>query len=92
MIIEDEATLATNSATNLTRYHYDAHTARSAAEGPAQCQIVQPDLALLALNLPDRYGLELLPLLKPRTAEVIVIVITGQESVRTAVYHSGRRL
>ena len=85
VIIEDETTLATNIATYLRKYNYEAHTASSAREGISCCETVRPEIVLLDLNLPDQNGLDILPQLRQLDPEMTVIIMTASDSVRTAV-------
>jgi len=85
LIIEDEITLAKNIQTYLERHQYDVRTAEMAQAGLELCTTFQPDVVLLDLHLPDRHGLEVLPLLQQHNPQIVVIIITAHESVRTAV-------
>jgi DNA-binding NtrC family response regulator len=85
LIIEDEITLAKNIQTYLERHQYDVRTAETAQAGLELCTTFQPDVVLLDLHLPDQHGLEVLPLLQQHNPQIVVIIITAHESVRTAV-------
>ncbi|WP_089940949.1 sigma-54-dependent transcriptional regulator [Candidatus Entotheonella palauensis] len=85
VIIEDETTLAANIAVYLEKRGYEVQTAVSAREGLARCDEFRPDVVLLDLTLPDGNGLELLPLLHQQDPGLTVIIVTAQESIRTAV-------
>lgn len=62
--------------------------ANDAAEGLHQLTILQPDVVLLDIRLPDRLGLELLPEIKALDPNVKVLVLTSfddQEYVTAAL-------
>jgi two-component system, NtrC family, response regulator AtoC len=85
LIIEDEATLAKNMQTYLTRHGYEAAVAGTGEAGLAQLDTFRPDCVLLDYQLPRMSGLEVLARLHAQDRQLKVIVITGQGSVDVAV-------
>ncbi len=48
-------------------------------------EIGKYDLVLLDVNLPDTTGIELLPLLRARSTEVAVVMLTSEDGIKTAI-------
>ncbi len=48
-------------------------------------EIGKYDLVLLDVNLPDTTGIELLPLLRARSTEVAVVMLTSEDDIKTAI-------
>ncbi len=60
LIIDDEATLANNIQTYLSRRGYDARAVGSGKHSLATLEEFKPDLVLLDYDLPDIDGLDVL--------------------------------
>ena len=73
LVVDDEAAIRRLLRTALTRAGYRVVEAASAREAWSATQIDKPNAVLLDLGLPDRDGLEIVPLLKSSGAAVIVI-------------------
>lgn len=73
LVVDDEPQIRRLLAAGLARAGYRLVEAGSAREALSAQQIDRPDLVLLDLGLPDRDGLELVPLLKGGGAAVIVV-------------------
>lgn len=73
LVVDDEAPIRRLLGAGLARAGYRLVEAGTAREALSALQIDKPDLVLLDLGLPDRDGLELVPLLKGAGAAVIVI-------------------
>jgi DNA-binding NtrC family response regulator len=85
LIIEDEATIAKNINTYLTRSGFEVRVASSAEDGIRQIDVFRPDAILLDFNLPGMNGLEALGKLKALAPGVHVIMFTGHANVELAV-------
>ena len=81
LIVDDELHIRRLLRASLERAGYAIAEALTARELLSVLPIEQPDLVLLDLGLPDRDGLELLPLL----GAVPVIVVSARESVEEKV-------
>lgn len=81
LIVDDELHIRRLLRASLERAGYAIAEAVTARELLSVLPIEQPDLVLLDLGLPDRDGLELLPLL----GAVPVIVVSARESVEEKV-------
>jgi len=73
LAVDDEAAIRRLLHASLDRAGYRVVEAGTARETIAALQIDKPDLVLLDLGLPDRDGLELIPLIKQAGAAIIVI-------------------
>ena len=78
LIVDDEAAIRRLLKTSLERAGYRLVEAQDAREAMNAVQIDKPDAVLLDLGLPDRDGLELVPLI--RAAGPAVIVISAREA------------
>lgn len=91
LIVEDDGFLNRMLTYNLTADGYSVTSAvnfRTAAEIVRQREF---DLVLLDVNLPDGSGLDLCTLIKPRSPDTIVILLTAndQESDQIRGYEAG---
>ncbi len=73
LVVDDEPAIRRLLATSLTRAGYRIVEAENAREALAALHIDKPDAVLLDLGLPDRDGLELVPLLRAAGTSVIVV-------------------
>jgi len=85
LIIDDEATLAKNIKTHLSRHGYEAQIAASGEEGLAQLDGFRPDVVLLDYQMPGLDGLEVLRRLRAEAPHIKVIMLTGHGGVQVAV-------
>jgi two-component system KDP operon response regulator KdpE len=74
LIVDDEPQIRRLLRNMLERAGYDVVQAADAREAMRGLGIDKPDAILLDLGLPDRDGLELVPLIKAQSAAVILIV------------------
>ena len=79
LVIDDELQIRRLLGNTLARAGYDVVEAATAREALDKAAAETPDAALLDLGLPDRDGLELVPLLKKR-ARMPVIIISAREA------------
>ena len=73
LVVDDEPAIRRLLHTSLARADYRIIEAGSARETLTALQIDKPELVLLDLGLPDRDGLELIPVIKAAGASVIVV-------------------
>lgn len=74
LIIDDEPQIRRLIQAALTRADYDTVEAATAREGMEALRRVRPAITLLDLGLPDRDGLELVPLIKKETDTTLIIL------------------
>ena len=72
LVVDDEAAIRRLLRGTLTRAGYDVVEAADGRAALSALAIDKPDLVLLDLGLPDRDGLELVPLLKRQAALIVV--------------------
>jgi two-component system KDP operon response regulator KdpE len=73
LVVDDEPAIRRLLGASLARAGYPVVEASNAREALAAVQIDKPEAVLLDLGLPDRDGLELVPLIKAAGAAVIVV-------------------
>ena len=73
LVVDDEPAIRRLLHAGLTRAHYRVVEAASGRETLSAIQIDKPEVVLLDLGLPDRDGLELIPIIKSAGAAVIVV-------------------
>ncbi len=73
LVVDDEAAIRRLLGNSLTRAGYRVAEAESGRAALSAIQIDKPDAVLLDLGLPDRDGLELVPLIKAAGTAVLVI-------------------
>ena len=74
LVVEDDPQIAALLARTLTRSGYAVIGAQNARSALSARAIDRPDLILLDLGLPDRDGLELIPLLRGDPATRLIVV------------------
>jgi two-component system KDP operon response regulator KdpE len=83
LIVDDEAAIRRLLRTSLERAGYRLVEAANAREAMSAVQIDKPDAVLLDLGLPDRDGLELVPLIK--AAGPAIVVVSAREATEQKV-------
>lgn len=73
LVVDDEPAIRRLLHAGLTRADYRVVEAGSARDTLSAIQIDKPEVVLLDLGLPDRDGLELIPIIKAAGAAVIVV-------------------
>lgn len=79
LIVDDELHIRRLLRGTLTRASYEVIEAKTGREALELAASAEPDAILLDLGLPDRDGLELVPLLK-RLSKVPLLVVSARES------------
>jgi len=85
LVIDDEQGVRESLALILD---YEGYEVASAADGQQGLELLReehPDLVFLDIKMPQRDGLELLPLLKQEDPSVPVVIISGHGSIGQAV-------
>lgn len=74
LVVDDETHIRRLLRTTLTRASYDVSEAETAAEALETLSREEPDVIILDLGLPDRDGMELVPIVRKRTTATLLIV------------------
>ncbi len=74
LIVDDEPQIRHLLRVTLARAAYEVAEAGSASEALALLKTFAPDVVLLDLGLPDRDGIELIPLIKHQSTAVLLVV------------------
>ncbi|MCX8070391.1 MAG: response regulator, partial [Thermodesulfovibrionales bacterium] len=85
LVVDDESAIRDTLADIITDEGYSVITASSGEEALNIIQENPPDIVLLDIWLTGMDGLEILPLIKERNSETVVIMISGHGNIETAV-------
>jgi len=85
LILDDEESLVKILSKILKQEGHEVFPAYTGAEGIEKQKIIQPDLILLDLNLPDQTGMEVLEQLNKAYNASSVVILTGDGSVDSAI-------
>jgi DNA-binding NtrC family response regulator len=85
LILDDEESLVKILSKTLQQMGHEVFPAHTATEGIEKHQIIQPDMLLLDIHLPDLDGMEVLEKLNQAYNACSVVIITGGGSVDSAV-------
>jgi DNA-binding NtrC family response regulator len=85
VVIDDERPVLLTLESLLKRHGYAVQLAATAAAGLAAIEKTAPELVLQDLGLPDAPGLETLGRIKQKHPDVVVIIITAQDSLSNAI-------
>ncbi|WP_176590811.1 response regulator transcription factor [Sphingobium sp. EM0848] len=84
LIVDDEPHIRKLIQTALVRADYGTVEAGNAREALEKLEAERPDISLLDLGLPDRDGLELVPLFKQRS-DTTLIIVSARDSTEQKV-------
>jgi two-component system KDP operon response regulator KdpE len=84
LVVDDDLSIRALLRGTLARGGYDAIEARSGTEALALARAERPDAVLLDLGLPDRDGLELIPLLR-QTGPAPILIISARDATEQKV-------
>ncbi len=85
LIVDDDASIRETLLGHFSRAGAEATTAASGEDALAQLATADPDLILTDLRMPGMSGLELLAVVRERTPDIDVIIMTAFEDMQTAV-------
>ena len=85
LLIEDEETLAKNTALYMERYGWSVAIAPSAEDALQNIDDVVPDVVLLDFNLPGMDGLAALSRIRERNPRARVVMLTGHANMQLAI-------
>jgi DNA-binding NtrC family response regulator len=85
LVIDDEPNILKTVRTNLELEGYHVEVAGNAGLGLARVAESEIDLVLLDVMMPGESGLELLPKLRVASPETVVVMMSGNATIETAV-------
>ena len=85
LLIEDEETLAKNTALYMERYGWSVAIAPSAEYALQAIDDLVPDVVLLDFNLPGMDGLAALSRIRERNPQARVVMLTGHANIQLAI-------
>ncbi len=85
LVIDDEDIVRTSCSRALTPEGYEVKMARNGFDGLRMIEEEEFDLVLTDLKMPDMDGIEVLGKIKEEWPGIEVIIITGYQTVDTAV-------
>jgi len=85
LVIDDEDIVRTSCRRSLVPEGYEMEMSKNGVEGLKRLEESRFDLVLTDLKMPDMDGIEVLRIIKERWPAVEVIIITGYQTVETAV-------
>lgn len=85
LVVEDDAASRKGLQELLTAWGYDVSAADDGAEALERAAVEPPDVVISDLVMPGLHGMELLAVLNRDYPATVVIVLTGQGSIESAV-------
>jgi DNA-binding response OmpR family regulator len=85
LIVDDEEYILSLFSTVLGSHGYSVTTATTARDALAKIRTASHDLALLDIGLPDMQGTDLLEKMRVSNPDMIIIVVTGNPELETAI-------
>jgi DNA-binding NtrC family response regulator len=86
LVIDDEPNILTTVRRSLELEGYAVEVAANAASGLAKLADNDIDLVLLDVMMPGESGLEVLPKIRSASPETIVVMMSGNATIETAVH------
>lgn len=81
LLVEDDVALAEAVASHLRGKGFAVDPVASLASARAALPVADWDAVLLDLHLPDGDGLSLVPLVRRKSAEILIVVLTARDQV-----------
>jgi DNA-binding NtrC family response regulator len=85
LVVDDEHLIRRSIEQNLKKQGYDVTTAENGEDSLKLVREEQPDLILLDIQMPGLSGLEVLEKVKEIDEEIVVIMVTAQGGLETAI-------
>ncbi|RPI36295.1 MAG: sigma-54-dependent Fis family transcriptional regulator [Nitrospiraceae bacterium] len=85
LVVDDEDIVRTSCSRTLVPEGYEVRLAKNGVEGLQMAAGERFDLVLTDLKMPDMDGIEVLRIIKEKWPETVVIIVTGYQTVDTAV-------
>jgi len=85
LVVDDEDIVRISCSRTLSPEGYEVRLAKNGVEGLKMASEERFDLVLTDLKMPDMDGIEVLRIIKEKWPETAVIIVTGYQTVDTAV-------
>jgi DNA-binding NtrC family response regulator len=85
LVVDDEDIVRTSCSRTLSPEGFEVRLAKNGVEGLKMANEERFDLVLTDLKMPDMDGIEVLRIIKEKWPETEVIIVTGYQTVDTAV-------
>jgi DNA-binding NtrC family response regulator len=85
LVVDDEDIVRTSCSRTLSPEGYEVRLAKNGVEGLKMASEEKFDLVLTDLKMPDMDGIEVLRIIREKWPETAVIIVTGYQTVDTAV-------
>jgi len=85
LVVDDEDIVRASCSRTLSPEGYEVRLAKNGVEGLKMASEERFDLVLTDLKMPDMDGIEVLRIIKEKWPETAVIIVTGYQTVDTAV-------
>jgi len=85
LVVDDEDIVRTSCSRTLSPEGYEVRLAKNGVEGLKMASEERFDLVLTDLKMPDMDGIEVLRIIKGKWPQTAVIIVTGYQTVDTAV-------
>jgi DNA-binding NtrC family response regulator len=85
LIVDDERDMLTNCTRILRRCGYECLTANTSEQGLALVETAQPDVVLVDLRMPGKSGIDIVKVVKARSPDIEVVLMTAYATIETAV-------
>jgi DNA-binding NtrC family response regulator len=85
LVVDDEDIVRTSCNRTLSPEGYEVRLAKNGVEGLKMASEERFDLVLTDLKMPDMDGIEVLRIIREKWPETAVIIVTGYQTVDTAV-------
>jgi len=85
LVVDDEDIVRTSCTRTLSPEGYEVKLAKNGVDGLKMASEERFDLVLTDLKMPDMDGIEVLRIIKEKWPETAVIIVTGYQTVDTAV-------
>ena len=86
LIVDDDELIRETLQRALARINYSCITAQDTVEAADRLEREEIDLVLLDINMPGKSGMDFLPTISAHYPNVAVIMLTGADERRTAVW------
>lgn len=85
ILVDDDETYCRVLSNALRKRGFDVSAAYDAASGAALAKDIQPEYAIVDLNMPGASGLELVKAIRDLDLQTNILILTGYASIATAV-------